>query len=234
MQIPLGRTMSDRTQQSIPSDFKAIQAALADPFPSKEIGFKPIAVRGDSALALAYIDARSVMGRLDSVVGIENWKDEYDPIPEGVACHLSIRFGTEWVRKSDFGSFSDQKARGDQFKAAYSDALKRAAVKWGIGRYLYDLPRQWAPYDSQKKQFKSFPPLPEWARPRREIETVTATQVKEIEGLAKTTQADMVKLLANYHVQALSQLSLAQYDDAKSLLNRKFKAAAAKAANPPV
>lgn len=219
--------MSDRVKDPL-----AIQQALAEPFPSKDIGFKPIAVRGDSALALAYIDARTVMSRLDDVVGIENWKDSYDPIPEGVACHLSLKLGGEWVTKSDFGTFSDQPDKGDKFKAAYSDALKRTAVKWGIGRYLYDLPRQWAPYDGQKKQFKTFPTLPDWARPRRETETLSAVQVKELEGLIKTTQADQAKFLANYHVQALSQMTVGQYEEAKALLNRKFKAAAAKAANP--
>jgi len=48
-------------------------------------------------------------------------------------------------------------------KAAFSDALKRTAVKFGIGRYLYRLPQQWADYDPVKKQFAGTPRLPDWA-----------------------------------------------------------------------
>jgi hypothetical protein len=54
---------------------------------------------------------------------------------------------------------------GDKLKAAVSDGLKRAAVKLGIGRYLYRLPRQWVDYDPQTKQFKQPPQLPGWALP---------------------------------------------------------------------
>jgi hypothetical protein len=36
---------------------------------------------------------------------------------------------------------------GDRMKAAFSDALKRAAVKLGIGRFLYHVPGQWVDYD---------------------------------------------------------------------------------------
>ena len=39
-------------------------------------------------------------------------------------------------------------------KAAFSDALKRAAVKLGVGRYLYRLGGQWVDYDEKAKAFK--------------------------------------------------------------------------------
>ena len=41
----------------------------------------------------------------------------------------------------------------------------RAAIKLGIGRYLYRLPRQWVDYDPQTRQFKQTPALPVWALP---------------------------------------------------------------------
>ena len=49
---------------------------------------------------------------------------------------MSIRYDNDfdWVRKSDVGTQST--FEGD--KGMYSDALKRAAVQHGIGRYLYD------------------------------------------------------------------------------------------------
>jgi hypothetical protein len=50
-------------------------------------------------------------------------------------------------------------------KAAFSDSLKRAAIKLGIGRYLHKLKGQWVDYDPQTRQFKNPPQLPAWALP---------------------------------------------------------------------
>jgi hypothetical protein len=71
-----------------------------------------------------------------------------------------VRINGEWITRADVGSISDQPDAGDQLKAAYSDALKRAAVAFGIGRYLYRLPSQWVDYDPVKKQIASVPQLP--------------------------------------------------------------------------
>src|SRR5207248_3090638 len=57
----------------------------------------------------------------------------------------------------------EQPDGGDRLKAAFSDALKRTAVKLGIGRYLYRLPQQWVDYDPAKKQFAMPPRLASWA-----------------------------------------------------------------------
>ena len=70
-----------------------------------------------------------------------------------------------FVRETDVGSPSEQPDDGDKLKAAFSDALKRAAIKLGIGRYLYRLPRQWVDYDPQQRQFVRPPQLPTWALP---------------------------------------------------------------------
>jgi len=58
-------------------------------------------------------------------------------------CRLRIKLGDRWISKTDVGSPSEQPDVGDRLKAAFSDALKRAAVKFGIGRYLYRLSAQW-------------------------------------------------------------------------------------------
>lgn len=150
-----------------------IRKALREPFKLSQLGFKPQSVKGNRAIALPYIDSRDVMNRLDDVVGVENWKDEYAVLPDGsVQCLLSIRIGDGWVSKSDVGSPSEQPDSGDRMKAAFSDALKRAAVKWDIGRYLYYIPTLWHDYDPQKRQFNGTPQLPAWAVPS------AATQAK--------------------------------------------------------
>ena len=82
-----------------------------------------------------YITARMVMDRLDDVVSPIGWTDSYIVLSDGsVECSLSVTFdGSEWLTRCDVGT-----AEGTEpMKSAYSDALKRAAVKFGIGRYLY-------------------------------------------------------------------------------------------------
>jgi len=147
-------------------DAAEIRRRLADPFPASVVGWKAQAVKNNRALAVCFIDARDVMDRLDDVFGVDGWQDSYDVLPEGSAvCRLAVRIGSEWVTKTDVGSPSEQPDHGDRMKAAYSDALKRAAVKFGIGRYLYSLPTVWADYDPAKKQLVSPPNLPAWALP---------------------------------------------------------------------
>jgi hypothetical protein len=141
--------------------------ALASPFDPREVRFKPAVVSGHRALALAYVDARVIQDRLDDVLGVTGWQDEYECLPDGsVVCRLRLRLGDEWITKMDVGGQSEQPDEGDRRKAAFSDALKRAAVKFGIGRYLYRLPSQWVDYDPHKRQFARPPSLPPSALPK--------------------------------------------------------------------
>jgi hypothetical protein len=131
----------------------ALAEALSAPFEAKDIKYKPQSVKNNRALAIAYVDARLIQDRLDSVLGVENWQDTYEVLPDGsVICRLKLKLGSRWITKADVGSPSDQPDLGDRLKAAFSDALKRAAVKFGIGRYLYRQPPQWVDYDPVKKQ----------------------------------------------------------------------------------
>jgi hypothetical protein len=150
-----------------PRSVEEVTEALAAPFATKDVKFKPAAVSGRRALALAYVDARAIQDRLDDVLGVTGWQDEYECLPDGsVVCRLRLRLGDEWITKMDVGGQSEQPDEGDRRKAAFSDALKRAAVKFGIGRYLYRLPQQWCDFDPQKKQFVQTPKLPVHAMPR--------------------------------------------------------------------
>lgn len=144
-----------------------IGEALAAPFPPAEVKWKAQTVKGNRALAVAFIDARLIQDRLDEVLGVENWEDGYEVLPDGsVVCTLRCNIGGRWISKTDVGSPSDQPDGGDRLKAAFSDALKRAAVKFGVGRYLYRLPAAWVDYDPARKQIVQPPQLPAWARPK--------------------------------------------------------------------
>jgi hypothetical protein len=150
-------------------------------------------------MALAYVDARAIQDRLDDVLGVDGWQDEYECLPDGsVVCRLRLRLGNEWITKMDVGGPSEQPDSGDRMKAAFSDALKRAAVKFGIGRYLYRLPAQWLDYDPQKRQFLRAPSLPAWARPAPEAPKL-ATQGRPANGeeLQRRLQNYETRLVAN-------------------------------------
>lgn len=124
--------------------------------------------------ALAYIDARDVMGRLDEVFGMSEWSDSYTETHAGrLICTLSVRINGEWISKSD--GAGDTQVEGE--KGAISDAFKRAAVKFGIGRYLYELPNTWVELDEYRK-LKSIPSLPAWATPEGYTEILTKQRKK--------------------------------------------------------
>ncbi len=104
---------------------------LTRPFDSKEVKWR----LGGRNMALAYIDARVVMDRLDEVCGPENWQTSHICADGKTICRIGIKINDEWVWKSD--GAGDTKIEAD--KGAVSDSIKRAAVNWGIGRYLYQV-----------------------------------------------------------------------------------------------
>lgn len=108
-------------------------ASLAAPFDKNEVK-----TRAQAGRQLSYITARTAMNRLDSVLGGENWWDEYFSQENSVLCRLTIRFPDgSTVTKCDAGGYAGMADQGDDDKSGYSDAFKRAAVKFGVGRYLY-------------------------------------------------------------------------------------------------
>ena len=114
---------------------------LASPFDPSEVDWRVGSTTADKSkgMALAYIDARTVMDRLDSVCGPAGWQNRYVMEGTKTVCEIGIKCGDEWVWKSDGAGDSDIEAE----KGALSDAFKRAAVRWGIGRYLYNLKSPW-------------------------------------------------------------------------------------------
>ena len=115
---------------------------LKEPFPESDIEWRPqrsgVKKNGDPyAMTLAYVTNRAVMDRLDDVVGAGNWKHEYKASPNGgIICKLSIKVDDEWITKED----GAENTKVEAVKGGLSGAMKRAAVQWGIGRYLYNLP----------------------------------------------------------------------------------------------
>jgi hypothetical protein len=147
---------------------------LHRPFPGDAVHWRAQTVtkargEGHAALALAYIDARDVMDLLDQVCTPANWQSEHFDAGNGkLGCRIGIFIEDQWVWKSDGAGDTDVEAE----KGAFSGALKRAGVSWGIGRYLYDLGNVWVPCladeTSGKPKFKKFTDDP-WNHVRNRV-----------------------------------------------------------------
>lgn len=120
--------------------------ALSAPFASHEHNWRAQSVARDGrrAQALCYINARTVQTRLDDVCGVAGWESSFAETASGrVIATISIDMGSRWVSKADGAGATAMEGE----KGGLSDAFKRAAVMWGIGRYLYSIPSTWAECD---------------------------------------------------------------------------------------
>lgn len=144
-------------------DFKA----LAAPFPPEEVSWRLGSTSKEKmkGMALAYLDARAVMDRLDAVCGPAGWQCKYSHANGKTVCDIGINLYAgkaqtntdgsispieQWIWKADGAGDSDIEAE----KGALSDAFKRAAVRWGIGRYLYSLESPWVEIEEWGRSFR--------------------------------------------------------------------------------
>ena len=137
-------------------DFKK----LAEPFPAEDIDWR-VAQGGFKkdgtpwAKVLAYITSRAVQQRLDDVCGPDGWQTELTLVGNNTyLCKLSIRVdhedGTsEWISRMDGSDESNVEA----VKGGISGAIKRAAVQFGVGRYLYKLKDNFAIIKGENEKF---------------------------------------------------------------------------------
>lgn len=112
-------------------------------------------------LAVPYVTNRAIMDRLDAVVGPMNWKNEFRPWHRfntkdgevvGQLCGIYIYDPDrqEWVDKWDGAQLSAI----EPLKGGLSDAMKRSAVQWNIGRYLYRMDAVWVDIEAAGKSQK--------------------------------------------------------------------------------
>jgi hypothetical protein len=158
---------------------------LAEPFELEDIKWKPqvITKDGTKAMVIAYGDPRAYIERLNSVCGPGGWTASYEvhTVPfSGDAKHTGkiVVIATVSIEALQFkGSCGVHSSIGEDFlegensaTAAEAQALKRACVPFGVGRYLYDLPRFWVKYDSEAKKITETPTMPDWAVPKRKCD----------------------------------------------------------------
>ncbi len=159
-------------------DKSEVKSALCRPFQESEIEWRvgECGKKGDKfwAKCFAYVTNRAIQNRLDEVFGTTGWECRFEPIEGGFLCGIGVRDGDSVVWKWDGAERTDFEA----LKGGLSGSMKRAAVQWGIGRYLYSLESGFAETFSERVQgghyartkegetFYWIPPqLPAWALP---------------------------------------------------------------------
>lgn len=172
---------------------------LKIPTPKDEVKYRPQAGR-----QLAYVDARYVQDKLDDIVGPSNWEFSWEVVtlpvenhPGAVHGKLKVFDGERWVTKEDVGEY--EVGRMSAIKTGVSDALKRCAVNFGIGRDLYS--EDYGKEAPAKTSTKSAPP-------KRDLGAkATAGQIKYLKILASKhgfdldeniSKADAATLIGKY------------------------------------
>jgi len=143
-----------------------VQRELAAPFPDRAIEWVTVATKQDKGkgLMVPVVGGRAVQDRLDQVLGMTNWRTEIVPVREhALICKLSVRIDGEWITKED----GADEVGNESMKGGCTAAFKRAALQWGIGRYLARVPKRWIPGEVRGKSFypSTRPVLPRWALP---------------------------------------------------------------------
>ena len=132
-----------------------LRQALAAPFSNGDIEWRVSATTQDKTkgLAVPHVTNRAIQNRLDGTVGIDGWQNEFKPWKEGKAqlCGISIYFQqqNQWLTKWDGTDDSDF----ESVKGGLSDSMKRSAVEWGVGRYLYGMTQIWVKIVQRGKGF---------------------------------------------------------------------------------
>lgn len=117
--------------------FRDAAPFLRRPFDLHAVQFRALeGSKGERLNCAAYVTARTVIDRLNLVCP-HLWEEpRYELVPGGLRCDLTV----DGLTRSDVG-WSSGTGNAMGLKALYSDAFKRAAVKFGVGVSLYALPR---------------------------------------------------------------------------------------------
>lgn len=154
-------------------------AKLSEPFAKEDIAWRAGATSRDKkrAQALPYAEPRVYEDRLNEICP-GDWSVIFKPWGESrIICELTI-YG---VTRSSTGEFDDGKKNAiAEGTVAEAQAFKRACSKFGLGRYLYEIPIQWVDYDEEKNRLADVPQLPDKFLPKAKNAQRTAVQPNEV------------------------------------------------------
>jgi hypothetical protein len=151
-----------------------LHTKLAAPFPAEDVSFRPGQTSDKRAQALPYAEPRVYEDRLNAVLG-PDWSCRFIPWSnQRLICELTVRVQDAAglvleITRTSTGEFDD-KDKIAQGTSAEAQAFKRACSKFGLGRYLYDVPIAWVGYDENSRRLTETPTLPERFQPQPEPE----------------------------------------------------------------
>ena len=127
-------------------DLKILRA----PFPKEKLGVKVQTLNKDKtrAMLVLYLQHTDVKDRLEEVdpswsmevLSEERFNDLF---------YVRVRLTLKGISRENVGDGFDP-------KAAYSDALKRAGMLFGVGRYLYDSTTVWVDYSEPRDRYRQW------------------------------------------------------------------------------
>ena len=124
---------------------EALRELRRPPAP-QAVKFKIQNAVGEYAQIAPYIDARLVYDRLDHVCG-GNWSAVCEELPVALQPQRPVEPDAKLIhvrcRLTVFGVTREDVGEGPDPKAAVSDAVKRAAVQFGIARAIYAMRSPW-------------------------------------------------------------------------------------------
>ena len=220
-----------------PERIQHIREQLAEPFDPGEIKWRVTATstqqgrRGPQRRGqlVAYADQRAYTDRLNEVFGEWGWTRSYDVqvaqnferrapgdrkemavaakvvvvstvTIQGLGSHTGI--GEEWA--------DDENAA----TRAEAQAFKRACACFGLGRYLYDLDKEWMDLDQYNRPVRT-PNLPDWALPgyasRQERQPASHPNHGPRRGLVQEETLAAVRSLCEKVGHSLAQFVLKKY-----------------------
>jgi hypothetical protein len=167
-------------------NWKTLLEQLSVPFAKEDVAWRAGATSRDKkrAQALPYAEPRVYEDRLNEVCP-GDWSVIFKPWGESrIICELTIH----GVTRSSTGEFDDGKKNAiAEGTVAEAQAFKRACSKFGLGRYLYEIPIQWVEYDEDKNRLADVPQLPEKFLPKPAL-SVSNGKVAATPAPAPTTQ----------------------------------------------
>jgi len=126
---------------------KEIIRELRAPFAPQQVKWKIQTNPGEDeenplAIVVSYVDARDVTERLDVATG-GNWSNQFEEpvVRAGALPSLACALTVCGVTRIGVGTVDRPRDGEDNTKALYSDALKRAAVEFGVASHLYRFPK---------------------------------------------------------------------------------------------
>lgn len=123
---------------------------LSEPFPADKVGVMPGRLSGDRRFAflVLYLQHTDVYARIESVDPA--WSAEITGAHVlGDRVYVRAKVTILGVSRENFGE-------GTDYKAAASDAIKRAAMLFGVGRYLRDSEEACVEYVESRDKYRAW------------------------------------------------------------------------------